>query len=309
MKVGTMATLKNRNGKYTGGVFGSLRSIRHLLSSYKDIKRCFIVYDSGISSRRRSIFSPYKGYRYRDEKDPLYEEVDDEKKQFIKQFGLQRNTLKKIFNNLNIRFVRLVINDQGYEADDLIGLLSRMIEGRVYIVSDDKDMLQLCSQKVFNIRPIAGQLINVENFNEVIGYTQDEYMLYKCIFGDSGSDNIPGIKGVGDKSIEAAIRSYKGVIEYPYTDFFSHCSIHGNRRVKLISENTDIVHRNYELINIALETLGCSVMNELSNILKSGIKKDYNECRRFLMKVYVELDFLSIVNDFNSWVVPFQRLV
>jgi 5'-3' exonuclease len=313
MKVGTMSTLKNRHGKYTGGVFGSLRSIFHLLLTYKDINQCYVVYDSGISIRRRSIFPPYKGYRYRDKNDPFYEEIEEDKVKFIKQFSLQRNILKKIFNSLNIRFIRLVKeidNKQiGFEADDLIGVLSNLVKGRVYIVSDDKDMLQLCSKRVFNIRPIAKQVINLDNFDEVVGYTQDEYMLYKCILGDSGSDKISGIKSVGDKTIEKAIRGYNGKIKYPYDKFFEYCLLQNNRRINAITENLSIVLRNYELINISLEVIDSFVLERLHKYINSSIIKDRNECRRSLMRICTELDFLSIVKDFNSWVVPFQRLV
>jgi len=314
-----MATLKNRHGKYTGGVFGSLRSIYSILLSYKDINECFVVYDSGISSRRRSIFPPYKGYRYRDKDDPLYEKLNEEKETFIKQFVLQRNILKKVFDSLNIKYIRIIRKEDlgelnkpiGFEADDLIYMLAKnIIKGRVYVVSDDKDMLQLCSKRIFNIRPIAKQVINTngENFYNIVGYTQDEYMLYKCILGDSGSDNIPGVKSVGDKTIEKAIKGYRGKIKYPYDDFFGHCLDQDNKRINLIAENLDIVLRNYDLINLDLEPMDPYALRDCLEIVDSPKSKSKDECRRSLLKICNELDFLSIVKDFNSWVVPFQRL-
>jgi DNA polymerase-1 len=123
--------------------------------------------------------------------------------------------VEEILNSFNIP----IIKKEGYEADDILGTLSKFIStGKwqdenmdMYILSGDKDLLQLVREDVYVSLP-NGSFKNLEVYDnekvqEKYGYTPEQVVDYKAMVGDS-SDNIPGIKGVGDKTATKLLDKY-----------------------------------------------------------------------------------------------------
>jgi DNA polymerase-1 len=90
------------------------------------------------------------------------------------------------------------------EADDIIAYLSDTLptnqEDRVFIVSSDKDYLQLVSQQVIVYRPIEKEYYTEDTVKEKFGVSPHNFLLYKLLMGDN-SDGITGIKGLGPKGL------------------------------------------------------------------------------------------------------------
>ena len=90
------------------------------------------------------------------------------------------------------------------EADDIIAYLSSTLptkpEDRVFIVSSDKDYLQLISEKIIVYRPIEKEYYTTDTVKDKFGVTPSNFLLYKLLMGDN-SDGITGIKGLGPKSL------------------------------------------------------------------------------------------------------------
>lgn len=306
MRVGAVAALTTRTGKPTGGFFASLKSIHGVLNSYH-IESAYVVFDSGISKRRRELLPQYKGPRYRSPDDQYFDAPDEEHALYLKKFRLQRAMLQFVMPKLGVRTIRLK-EPHGWEADDLIYSLTKMVPGtNVLVVSDDKDMLQLVStdhnRSVQVLRPVAKQLITQDNFEDYLEYPQAQELLRKAILGDA-SDNIPKVPGCGKKGLDDIFYEGAPVCEYPFGDFLLWCMDHRYKKVRSISDNMDIVLRNYELM-----CFDCEDMSEAHQYLQSAIDEpvcvDLVGVKRFL----TSLDLVSIVSELHTWAIAFQRLI
>lgn len=311
MRVESLADLHNRNGKPTGGLFGTVKSIHQFLMM-KHIQRCYIVFDSGISSRRRSILPQYKGDRHREPSDPLYVPQAPEDVEYRTRFYQQRRFLKFVLPHLGVR----VVHFGSYEADDLIAWLVWRcgLSGIVFVVSDDKDLLQLVHDDTdhesatgftgcYVYRPMAEQLVTARNFKDVIGYPDTELLLRHCILGDPGSDHIPGIEQVGKDTVKSLFNAQPPIVPYPWGDFFIWCSESASRRVRRIGDSMDIVLRNFDLISLRMED-HTPALPTLKKIVYAPVIHDPATVKRF----FTEMDLFSIVRQFESWVIPFSRL-
>lgn len=108
-----------------------------------------------------------------------------------------------------------------YEADDIIGTLSRIeIEGEVVILTGDQDTMQLVNEQVSILTPPKGKLpakmYGVDEVREKYGVVPDQIVDYKALIGDV-SDNIPGVAGVGPKTAANLLKTF-GTLERIYRD-------------------------------------------------------------------------------------------
>jgi DNA polymerase-1 len=307
MRVGAVAALTNRNGKPTGGFFASLRSIQAVLSSNR-VDTAYIVFDSGISKRRRKLFPGYKGSRYREKDDPFYVEPDAEKVEYLRKFRLQRAMLQYALPKLGIRTVRLKDGSSGrWEADDLIHALTYLVPAnRILVVSDDKDMYQLVMKTpegyIHNLRPIAQKLVTEENFEYLVGYPQIQDLLRKAILGDP-SDDIPNVPQVGPKTVDDIFSDGAPIEPYPFGDFFLWCESQRSKKVQRVAHGMDLVLTNYELVDLTFEDIKPATP-ELREIIHEPTHVDLVTVKRF----FTELDLFSILKDLHTWIIPFQRL-
>lgn len=110
---------------------------------------------------------------------------------------------------------------EGYEADDIIGTLSRIeIEGEVIILTGDQDTMQLVDEHVSILTPPKGKLpakmYGVDEVREKYGVRPDQIVDYKALIGDV-SDNIPGVAGVGPKTAANLLKTFE-TLERIYRD-------------------------------------------------------------------------------------------
>ncbi|MEP6644343.1 MAG: DNA polymerase I [Acidobacteriaceae bacterium] len=175
----------------------------------------------------------------------------------------------------------------GYEADDVIGTLSRKaVEDRytVYIVSSDKDMLQLVNEHVLVLNPPKDNLIcDAAKVEEILGVPPEKVVDVMALRGDS-IDNIPGAPGIGDKgsveiikrfgSVEAALERASEVEKKTYRE-----SLLNNRDVVLMSKQ--------------LVTIDCNVPFEFDvSAMKMG-EPDVESLR----SIFTELEFTSLLKE------------
>lgn len=321
MRAGELASLRNRKGKPTGGVMGFLKSMQKTLRNYS-IKRSVVVFDAGISPRRRALYPGYKGVKYRTVEDPFYEEnLDPEKALYMQDFEQQRRYLQHLLRHLVVRVVKI----KGWEADDLCYRIAQhYVEspGTVYLVSDDQDYLQAVrewsergspvnhpeivreirgSLRVY--RPIADELVTSKNFHALCGHGLAQHLLYRAIVGDS-SDKIDGVFGVGKGWMRKIFVEYTGDTTYPFEDFFLYCMEHRTKTVQKIAEQMHVVLRNYELMCLDEEPYSKEVETQVLETLSEPRELNMSGALRFMH----ELDLHSITSQFATWVLPFQRL-
>lgn len=289
-----LRVLATKDGKPTGGTFGFVKSLRSTLASMSQIKRLVVVFDGGRSKRRRAIFDGYKNRKRN-------EEVDADGLSYYEKMNATLRYLKFLLPRLGVKVVQL----SGREGDDVIGLLVRELDDKLKIVvSDDRDMYQLVGDDTHVWRPIAEQLVTNDNFEEIAKCKKEHWLLRKSVLGDS-SDTIPGIKGVGEKTIQKVIDCCEGDIgEYPYDRFFEAALLMPGKKNQLIPEHLDIVLRNIELIDIEKEEFEPGEVGSAMEAVSAPSQFDVLAVK----KLFIGFEFFSLVEDYSRWVTPFQML-
>src|ERR1035437_2340095 len=187
------------NGNLVGGIVASLKSLGYSIKLLAPT-RCVVVFDGvGGSFKRRQIFSNYKQHRKgKIRLNRTYEELSDApaeeencKKQYVR-FVQYLQTLP-----LNMLSIDLV------EADDVISYLAIdyfKASEKVYIMSSDKDFLQLCDGRVSVYSPTKKRIYGPTEVLADYSIHPNNFVLYRALDGDD-SDNVPGIELAGPKTI------------------------------------------------------------------------------------------------------------
>ncbi len=147
----------------------------------------------------------------------MYDGYKATRKPMDPELAAQMPIIKDILDAMNTARYDLA----GYEADDLIGTYSKIASEqgfRVYVLSGDKDDFQLINDRVSIIMPVskAGKsktdIYDSVAFFERYGFYPEDFVTFKALMGDS-SDNIPGVKGVGEKTAAELVKSYHSLDE------------------------------------------------------------------------------------------------
>lgn len=185
--IGQLSTSK---GQPTNAVYGFTRMLIKLVDRYKP-EYLLIAFDTGRPTFRHAQYKEYKAHRK-----PMPEEM-------ISQIPW----IKRIVSAYNIP----IIEKEGYEADDIIATMAfKAVDAgfSVYIVTGDKDMMQLVSSMVKIIVPAKEDLIyDAERIKERFGVPPDRIIHLLALTGDS-SDNIPGVPGIGEKTAARLIQKF-----------------------------------------------------------------------------------------------------
>jgi DNA polymerase-1 len=185
--------LKTSKGLNTSAVFGFVNTLRRLFEKFKpEFIAC--AFDSGGETFRHKEFKEYKGERPESPKDLEW----------------QTPVIKRLCTAYGLKIFEM----PGYEADDIIAsLVVRMQEKgfRVFIVSSDKDLLQLVSDEVFMYDPYKDIVYDQEKVKERFGVPPEKIPAILALAGDK-IDNVPGVKGIGEKRAQEIILQY-GTLE------------------------------------------------------------------------------------------------
>lgn len=188
--------LNNSEGVYTNAIYGFSNM---LFKMKEDIKPDYIVttFDKKAPTFRHEQYEDYKAGRKK-----MPDELRD-------QFPI----IKDMLGLLDINIYEL----DGFEADDIIGTLAKFAESKgieVYIVTGDKDALQLATENINVVITKKGvsevEIYNEKRMVEEFGVTPTQFIDVKGLMGDK-SDNIPGVPGIGEKTAFKLIQSYGSV--------------------------------------------------------------------------------------------------
>jgi DNA polymerase-1 len=193
-----MSVFSTKDGLPTNGIFGFVKLIFKIIEDERPT-HFIVAFDVHAPTFRHKLYDGYKATRK-----PMPEEL-------AKQFPV----LKELLTAMNIKIAELA----GYEADDVIGTLSRSYENtEVLIYTGDRDSYQLVNDHVtvcFTKRGVSDlDRITAENFKEKIGLDPWQIVEEKALMGDK-SDNIPGVYGIGGKSALELLQKY-GTVENVY---------------------------------------------------------------------------------------------
>ena len=188
----------NPDGAHIGGLGGFFRSLGSLIKQIQPTK-VYIVFDGrGSSNNRKNIIPEYKSNRNinRITNWDVFDNLEEEDESKIDQ-------ITRIIQYLKTLPVRTISLDK-VEADDVIAYLSKTLptkpDDRSFIVSSDKDFLQLIDHNTVVYRPMEREYYTEQTVKDKFNMTPHNFLLYKLLMGDS-SDGINGIKGLGPKGL------------------------------------------------------------------------------------------------------------
>ena len=263
------STLRNKKGFPTNAIYGFVNMINKIISEEKPMYIA-VAFDIGKTFRHEK-YDYYKGKR---------DNTPDELKE---QFPIA----KQILTVMNIKYFEL----QGYEADDIIGTFSKKCEQdddfKALIVSSDKDLLQLITDQteVKLLKTKDYIRMDYKAFYDTYGIEPIKMIDLKALMGDA-SDNIPGVKGIGEKTALKLLTTYGSL-----SSIYEHIDeIKGSVKDKLIQDK-DNAYMSYDIATIYKDVPLNVELEELAYI-----PKDKNE----LYKIYNELEFYSLIKESNN---------
>lgn len=220
--------MRNSKGQATNALYGFVSMINKIIEEEKP-QYMVVAFDVGKNFRHE---------KYKDYKAGRNETPDDLKSQMP--------IARKILDAMGIKHLEL----EGYEADDIIGTLAKEAdmdpEYDGLIISSDHDLMQLIS-------PVVGMKMlkshdsvyyTVDTFKEEYGFEPIKIIDLKALMGDA-SDNIPGVKGIGEKTAKTLIQQY-GSLDGVYSNIDS---IKGKMKEKLVTDK-DNAYFSFELATI-----------------------------------------------------------
>ncbi|MBD1150245.1 DNA polymerase I [Pelagibacterales bacterium SAG-MED29] len=215
-----------------------------------------VIFDSARKNFRNDIYSEYKANRA--------EAPDD----LIPQFEYIRKSVKA-FNLPSIELLN-------YEADDLIATYSKQIAdagAKVTVISSDKDLMQLVSDKIRLYDPMKSKVIGEKEVLEKFGVKPNQVIDVQSLAGDS-SDNIPGVPGIGIKTAAELINKYKNLD----TLLKKASEIPQNKRRETLLKNKDKALLSRKLVTLKEDV---PVEDDPSSFIIKEVKKDnlYNFLR------------------------------
>lgn len=262
-------TMRNSKGFPTNGLYGLVNMLNKIIREEKP-EYMLVAFDKGKTFRHEKYLD-YKGGRN--------ETPDDLKRQF--------SVAKKLVPLMGIKCFEI----DNYEADDIIGTYSKMAlidpEFETTIVSSDKDLLQLINEEteVKLLKQKDYIRMNEETFMDTYGIKPIRMIDLKGLMGDA-SDNIPGVKGIGEKTALKLLQEYDS-LENVYDNIDN---IKGATKQKLI-DGKESAFMSKDIATIYNEV---PVTYSLEELKYDG--PDVNGLR----EMYSDLEFYSFLKDFKE---------
>lgn len=335
----------NSDGKEYGMVFQSLLQIKLLLQK-KDFNFVYGLYDGEKSGQLRYQYYPEykmnrgKNYEISNSKSEYDKQIDAYCKKVIEyskknkygiktpkeesdeeNFERQRDILFRILEEL---FVRQVICDE-VEGDDLIAyyVINKKENEKIVIVSNDRDLTQLISDDVCVYIPSLKQFITPQKHISELGYTHENVLIKKMICGDA-SDNIKGIKGVGEKTffelfpeartrrmdLEAILERSRELVEERAKTKRKPLESTKNilNRVTLGCQGKDIYEINERIINLKKPLLTKEAKDEMDELMYAPLDVDDRTFKN-VYGIIQENNMVDLLDDtkFSSFFSSFSK--
>jgi DNA polymerase-1 len=219
--------LTDSAGRPTNAVYGFTNMLLKIIREKKP-DALAVSFDTPHPTERHELFEDYKAHR---------PETPDE---LTSQFP----EVKRMIGAFNIP----IFEEPGYEADDVLATLAERAAGEgaeVYVVTGDKDMLQLVTDAVKVYDPMKDRVLDADYVREKLGLPPERVVEYMALVGDA-TDNIPGAKGIGDKTASALLKEFDSldeILEHPER-------IEKPRTRKLVEQSMDDIKMSRKLAQI-----------------------------------------------------------
>ena len=251
------------HGYHVGGMLGTLNSLASLI----DLLRPSVVYfvwESGGNSRRRMLLPDYKRGRKPPKLNRYYEDdIPDSMENRVYQ-------IKHLISMLELLGVcQLFIED--CEADDVIGYICRNTfkDMKKVVASSDRDFYQLIDDKTMQYSWSSRKFIDSNAVRKEMGVIPANFVTARTFTGDS-SDNIPGVKGVGFKTLLKSVPQLAGDEELSIKDIIKHCESNrgsGLKTYEKLYEHSADAKRNWRIMYLDVSNLAAQQIRKIESII------------------------------------------
>jgi len=256
-----------QSGEPTNATWGFTRTLLELMQAESPPKYLAVSFDLG-ATFRDELFDDYKGTR---------EKMPDE-------LDVQIGRIKQVIRALNIP----ILECEGFEADDVLGTIARQMRGQVpvHIITGDRDLLQLVDDNTRVELPprrqgATSEVYDADGVLAYLGVRPDQVVDYKALVGDT-SDNIPGVKGIGDKTAVKLLAEY-GTL----ANLYAHLDdLKGALRQKL-ADGRESAELSYKLARIVTDA-------PVTVKLEDCLTHDFDAAG--VVALFRELEFRSLTN-------------
>jgi DNA polymerase-1 len=260
--------LTNSNGFPTNAIYGFTNMILKIIREKKP-DAIAIVFDSPVPTERHRIYEEYKAQRPETPND------------LVRQIPY----IKEIIKAFNITSIEI----PGYEADDIICTIAKKAASHninVFILSGDKDMMQVVGNGIKIYDPMKDLIIDENHVKERFGVPPERLPEIMAITGDA-IDNIPGIKGIGEKTAKEMLSKTDSLDE-----LLNHPERIENERIrKMVMDNIETIK-----ISKTLATIHTNIPIDIS--LQDMIVKEPDWAS--LLSLFIEFEFKSLIKMIPS---------
>jgi DNA polymerase-1 len=280
----------NKELLHIGGLTGFLRSLGYAIKLTRPT-RVIIVFDGqGSSTNKRYIYPEYKANRgiNRVTNWDTFESQQEESEAITTQ-------LIRLVYYLKSLPVDLISIDK-IEADDVIGYITQNIDGEVTIMSSDRDYLQLVSDRVTIYSPTKKKFYDRELVLHEYGVTPKNFLTQKILLGDSG-DNVPGVKGLGSKTMIKLFPELGTETEISLDDILEKCD--GTKKILESIKNYEFQLRiNKRLMDLKEPNIPEEAITEVKSVILEP-KKAFNS--QDFLDLYREDELGNAIPNVSMW--------
>lgn len=268
--------LSTSEGIITNAIHGFLNMLNAFYSENKT-KYMVVCFDLKGPTFRKEIYKDYKANRKKQDE----------------ELNIQFPIIKEILKSMDI----YVLEKQGYEADDLIGSLavySKNMNISPLILTGDRDLLQLVDDDTlvaYSKRGVSDIILyNKSKVKKDLGVEATQVVDYKALAGDS-SDNIPGVKGVGNKTAISLLNDYGDL-----DNIYNNLGILKARTIKLLEESKELAYISQKLAKIKTDV---DVSGEIKDYEFKGFdnEKSFEILKKYELEKIIELMFKEEKKD------------
>lgn len=284
-------------GSPIGGTKGFLMSLQKTTKQIEPDKIIIVWDGGGGSAKRRSLAKQYKGGRKPLKLNRAYNGMDA-MEESQNRYDQMKRTIEYL-NNMPV--IQMMVED--VEADDVIGYVCRMPslkEDIKIIVSMDKDFYQLCDSKTIIYKPVKDLFLNKNRILDEFDIHPNNFAVARAIDGDK-SDNLPGVKGAGMKTIAKKFNFLREEKSYTLEDIFKFCRADdtGAKLYKDILIERKKLELNYKLMQLYSPNISVQNSRHIKEIVE-------NFAPTFNRTEVIKMMAIDGIQE-NNWQPLFQR--
>ena len=288
----------NEDGDHIGGITGFLYSVGKTVRDFKP-SRCVIAFDGrGGNTKRKKIYKDYKANRANKTKLRRFDHHDSTIENEQQSMKHQFSRLVSYLDNLPVTFLSM----DGIEADDTIAYIAQMYNDtckKITIVSTDRDFYQLVDDRIQVWSPIKKKMYDTQAVIDEFGVHPNNMVLYRSFTGDK-SDNIPGVSGIGPKTILKLIPEIVNEQQVTLEDLIkkSNQLLTEVKQYQRILDSHEILEKNWLLMNIKLLDISANTSSKIRGIMEQPVN---GLNRTEFQRLFYEDKMWAVMKNLPDW--------